>query len=339
MRVAVVGLGRMGRRHVQVVSALGMQIAGLCDQSQQSIDATRKEFGLNDEGLYFGDGIAMLRALRVDAVVVATTAPSHCELVCEAAGNGARFILCEKPMACSLDDARIMIAACSRSGAVLAVNHQMQFMAQYMQAKALAGSPALGGLVSVLVCGSNFGLAMNASHYFEMFRYVSGGGALTVQAWLDEERVPNPRGAQFEDRAGKLRIIGKRGTSMYLDCSAAAGHGLQVVYLCRYGQIFVDELSGFVRVTRREDQYRELPTTRYGMPAVEAITHIEPADVIAPTRAVWEAMLASRPFPNGEVGLHALQCLCAAHTSHEFGGVALKIDDPRIDASRRYPWA
>lgn len=338
MRVAVIGLGRMGRRHVQVVRGLGMQIVGLCDQSPQSIDATRKELGLSDDRVYFNDGIAMLRELRAEAVVVATTAPSHRDLVVEAARSGARFILCEKPMACSLDDAREMIAACAKSGAVLAVNHQMQFMAQYTQANALVSSPALGGLVSILVSGSNFGLAMNASHYFEMFRYISGAGALTAQAWLDEERVPNPRGAQFEDRAGKVRIVGDS-VSMYLDCSAGAGHGLQVVYLCRLGQIYVDELSGFMRVIRREDQYRELPTTRYGMPAVEEVTRIEPADVIGPTRSVWEAVLTGQSFPDGNAGLHALQCLCAAHTSHELGGVALKLDDPRIDPSRRYPWA
>lgn len=338
MRVAVIGLGRMGRRHVRVVRDMGMEIVGLCDQSLQSIEITREEFGIK-EGVCFTDGATMLQQAHPEAVVVATTAPSHCNLVCEAARGGASFILCEKPVACSIAEAQLMIATCARSGAVLAVNHQMQFMQQYTQVKSLAASSELGGLVSIIVCGSNFGLAMNASHYFEMFRYMTDDVALSIEAWLDEERVPNPRGSQFEDRAGKVRVTGQGGISMYVDCSAGAGHGLQVVYICRLGQIFVDELSGFMRVVRREDAYRDLPTTRYGMPAVEKVAHIEPADVIAPTRSVWEAMLARQSFPSGHAGLHALQCLCAVHTSHELGGIRLQLDDARIDPARRYSWA
>jgi predicted dehydrogenase len=338
MKVAVIGLGRMGLRHLQVVRDLGMQIVALCDQAQQSIDSARAQPGAG-EARGFTDGQALLQAVRPEAVVIATTAPSHCELVCEAARNGARFILCEKPLATSVRDADRMIDVCAERGAVLAVNHQMQFMAQYTQVKAAVESPQLGGLVSILVAGSNFGLAMNGSHYFQMFRYLTGENAQGVQAWFDREHVPNPRGAQFDDRAGQVRVISSNGACMYMDCSAAAGHGLQVTYICRLGQVFVDELSGFMRTVRREDAYRELPTTRYGMPAVETIRQIEPADVMVPTRAVWEAMLAGAPFPDGEAGRHALRCLCAAHTSHDLGGVPLSLDDERIDRSRSYPWA
>lgn len=338
MKVAVIGLGRMGRRHVQVVRDCGMQLAALCDQSRDSIAVARAEIGTGD-AQYFSDGHELLQTGRPEAVVIATTAPSHCELVCAAAHNGARFILCEKPLATSARDADRMIAVCAELGTVLAVNHQMQFMAQYTEVKAAVAAPALGGLVSILVCGSNFGLAMNGSHYFQMFRYLTDDDVETVEAWLDDERVPNPRGAQFEDRAGKVRVTGRRGVCMYMDCSAAAGHGLQVVYVCRFGQVFVDELSGFMRIVRRADEYRELPSTRYGMPAVESTQQIAPADVMAPTRAVWEAMLAGRSFPDGAAGRHALLCLCAAHTSHELGGVRLRLDDPRIDRGRNYPWA
>jgi predicted dehydrogenase len=323
---------------VQVVRGLGMQVVGLCDRSRESVATCAQETGL-PATLFFDDAFAMLRTAGAEAVVVGTTAPSHAELVTEAAAQGARYILCEKPCATSLREADGMLKTCAERSTVLAVNHQMRFMAQYTQVKELVDSAELGGLVSILVAGSNFGLAMNGSHYFEMFRYMTGGPAETVEAWLDEARVPNPRGVEFEDRAGRVRVTGGRGVAMYLDCSVAAGHGLQVTYVCRYGQIFVDEISGFVRIVRREDAYREQPTTRYGCPAVEEIRRIEPADVIGPTRAVWEAMLAGRPFPDGAAGLHAIRCLCAAHTSHELGGARLRLDDARIDTARRYPWA
>lgn len=338
IRVAVVGLGRMGRRHVRVTQNLGMNLVGVSDRLVEAMDITTKELGVSPS-LFRQSPFELLEEVRPDAVVVATTAPSHCDLVCAAARSGARYILCEKPLATSVDEAERMLAVCRQNGAVLAVNHQMQFMAQYAEIKELAESAVLGGLVGVLVSGSNFGLAMNGSHYFEMFRYMMGGPACSVQAWFDPQHVPNPRGTEFEDRAGAVRVVGLDGRSMFLSCSEAAGHGVQVVYVCRLGQILVDELSGYVRVVHRQHEYRDLPTTRYAMPAIEDIQRVEPADVIAPTQRVWEAMLAGHEFPDGQVGLHAVLCLCAAHTSVENGGIPVRFDDHNIDRNRRYPWA
>lgn len=338
MRVAVIGLGRMGRRHVEVVRGLGLDVVGVCDQSQECLDIARREFDIGSDRC-FQDATDMLDKVRAEAVIVATTAPSHATLVCAAVRLGSRYILCEKPAATSVAQVEQMLEVCQANGVELAVNHQMRFMPQYTEVRALVGTPQLGGLVSIAVAGSNFGLAMNASHYFEMFRYMSGGEAQAVQAWLDDERVPNPRGPQFQDRGGKVRVTGSDGVSMWIDCSVAAGHGLSVIYICRFGQIFVDELSGFMRISRRQDQYRELPTTRYGMPAVEKIQQISPADVIAPTRALWEAMFARQSYPDGRAGLHAVKCLAAAHASHDLGGVCIDLNDARIDRQRVFPWA
>ena len=108
-----------------------------------------------------------------------------------------------------------------------------------------------------------------------------------VQAWFDPGQLANPRGPQFEDRSGRLLAHSEAGPLLYIDFSAAAGWGLQVVYICRYGQIVVDELSGDMRVAARQAEFRDLPTTRYGMPADVRQTTIAPADTVAPTMAVW----------------------------------------------------
>lgn len=337
LNVAVIGLGRMGRRHMQVAQKLGMNVVGACDRLPESIEVAREEFGLRDEVL-FRDPAEMLERVSVDAVIVATTAPSHAELVLRAANANARYILCEKPIATSLEEAESMIGVCAKAKCALAVNHQMRFMPQYTVVKEMIEQPEFGGLVSILVAGSNFGLAMNASHYFEMFRFMTGEEVASVEAWLDPEKVPNPRGEIFEDRAGRVRATNASGVAMYIDCSARAGHGLNVMYVCRYGQIYVDELTGFLRVSRRKEEFRSLPTTRYGMPSVDEIKQIEAADVIAPTEAVWRAMLSGEPFPDGRTGLHAIRCLAAAHASDELG-TEVQLDSARLARNRVFPWA
>ena len=184
-RVAVIGLGRMGVRHLEAVSKVGMTIVGVADIAEAARRAAATRFAVDGSGCH-ADGVEMLRSVRPDAVVIATTAPSHAPLVVAAAEAGVRHILCEKPMAVSLTEADEMIAACKRSGSMLAINHQMRFMEQYTLVKDLTGSNELGPLVSILVAASNFGLAMNACHYFEMFRYLCDAEIGSIQAWFDQ---------------------------------------------------------------------------------------------------------------------------------------------------------
>jgi predicted dehydrogenase len=338
MRAGVIGLGRMGARHIEVIKSLGMSLAGVADSSEQARATAQERHGF-DPSACFADGIEMLRAIRPQALVVATTAPSHAALVLSAAEAGVRFILCEKPMATSLADARQMMAACQSAGAALAINHQMRFMEQYTRVKSLIGSPALGPLASVVVAASNFGLAMNASHYFEMFRYISDHDICMVSAWFENGKLANPRGPQFEDRSGRVLAQSADGTSMYLDFSVNAGNGVTVVYICRNGQIVVDELNGTMRVLARKAEFRELPTTRYGMPSDIRTDSIAPADVVEPTKALWSAVLAGKPYADGLAGYHALSCCVAAHVSHDRGGLPVSIEDPDLPSDQQFKWA
>ena len=338
LRVAIIGLGRMGVRHLQAVQRLGMTVCGLADILPDSMSAACSSNGI-DSAACFTDPYEMLRRVRPQALVISTTAPTHAAFVTAAIEHGVRYILCEKPMARSLAEADTMIDVCRKAGAALAVNHQMRFMPQYTQVKALIGNDELGDLSSILVAGSNFGLAMNASHYFETFRYISDAPVQSVQSWFEPGQLANPRGVQFEDRSGRLLARSATGLSMYIDFSATAGWGLQVVYICRYGQIVVDELCGEMRVATRQAEFRTLPTTRYGMPADVRQFAIDPADTVVPTMEVWSALLDGRSYPDGTAGAHALACLVAAHVSNEAGSREVRLDDPALPRDRVFNWA
>lgn len=337
MKFCAIGLGRMGRRHLQVAKNLGFDIVGIYDPMPESVDLAIEEYDL-PTSVVFDSVQLMLESAMPDALVVASTAPSHCEYVVQVAKAGVRYILCEKPMATSINECNQMIAACAEYGALLAINHQMRFMEQYTVVKELAQSDALGGLRSITVAGSNFGLAMNAVHYFEMFRYLAGEDIELVNFWADEARVPNPRGSQYEDRSGQLRAISGSGIRLYMDIGGDQGHGIQVVYGCRFGQILVDELAGFMRYTSRNEEFRELPTTRYGMPSATQVCQIAPADAIAPTQSVWQALLNDGPYPDGVAGLHALRVLVAANLSAEADGQPMEVTQDQC-VERSFPWA
>lgn len=338
MRVAVIGAGRMGQRHIQVVQGMGLDLVGVSDQSPETLRLIQTTLGVAPERL-FTDSQAMLNSVRAECVVVATTAPSHAALTLAAVSTGATHILCEKPMATSILECDHMIAATSSAGVRLAINHQMRFMEQYTKPKAIVDSEAFGGLSAVVVVAGNIGMAMNGSHYFEMLRYMTGEPVDSVTAWLSDPGGPNPRGSQYQDRAGSIRATTASGKRLYLEIGADQGQGIQVVYSGRYGQLVVNELAGTYYLMERQKENRSLPTTRYGAAWGEKQEHIAPADALAPTRSVLEALLGNRPIPMGEDGRRAIEALVAAYVSDETGNRTVRLDDPMIDPARRFPWA
>ncbi len=327
----------MGERHLENVLLQKLEIVGIVDQFEESLRRCAERFSLAEEAC-FTDPVACLEMAKPECVIVSTTAPSHCELVCLAAKMGARYILCEKPMAISLEQCDHMIEVAARHGARLAVNHQMRFMEQYTKPKAWLASEEFGGFKSATFVGGNFGLAMNASHYIEMFRYLSDELPIKVSAWFSDEDVPNPRGVNFHDKAGSLRIETANGHRLYMEIGADQGHGMRMSYAGRLGQIFVDEGSGKASLSYRKGEDRELPTTRYLMPSIEREEAIEPASATAPSLRVLQALLDGNDYPDGAIGRMAVAALVAAHVSDESGHVEVSIDE-KLPAEREFPWA
>jgi len=337
MKTVIIGAGRMGRRHIQIVRDLGLNLAGICDLNPEALSLATEEYSIRTD-LHFTDVRHLLRQTEPECVIIATTAPTHCEYTCLAAESGAKYVLCEKPMAVSLAECDKMLEVCAHYGTELAVNHQMRFMEQYTAPKPIIESDAFGGLCSITVVGGNFGMAMNGTHYFEMFRFMTNEAPVEVCAWFSPGKVPNPRGAQFEDRAGAVRLASSSGIRYYMEISADQGHGVHVIYAGPYGQLVVDELAGNVKLITRDKEYRNLPSSRYGMPATEKNFKIQPADVIAPSRAVLSALLNKTNFPTGEDGRMAVSVLVGAYVSDENGHRPVRIDEELLPRDRVFPW-
>ena len=67
----------------------------------------------------------LVRSPDVDAVYISTTNELHCAQTLAAARAG-KHVLCEKPLALSVDDAREMVQACRAAGVVMGTNHHLR---------------------------------------------------------------------------------------------------------------------------------------------------------------------------------------------------------------------
>lgn len=337
MNTVVIGAGRMGRRHIEVVKKLGLNLIGVVDLNNESLNVAKKECDIPRD-LLFTDINKVLKNSTPDCAIISTTADSHANLTRKLAEKRVKYILVEKPLAVSLDQCIDMINTCEKYGCILSVNHQMRFMEQYIKPKTLLSSEEYGGFKSMTVVAGNFGMSMNGTHYFEAFRYLCDEDPYEVTAWFDNEIIPNPRGNQFEDRAGSIRVTTKSGKRLYLEISSDQGHGLEIIYAARNGIITVSELYGDLGGTVRKKEFRELPTTRYGMPATRKKIKIEAAEVIDSTALVLEALLKDQNRVTGEQGMMAVKVLAAAYKSAENGNKTIRLDEP-LNTSRIFPWA
>jgi predicted dehydrogenase len=120
LRVAVVGVGYWGSKHLRVLS-------GFPDVEALAVDPRLPTMPDYAHFLTQGRGFTDLAdALpHVDAVVVATHPTSHARLALQALTAG-RHVLVEKPLATTTADARALIDAADAAGAVLMVGHTFE---------------------------------------------------------------------------------------------------------------------------------------------------------------------------------------------------------------------
>ena len=86
---------------------------------------------------------ALLADPKVDAVYISTTNELHKAQTLAAAAAG-KHVLCEKPLALTLEDAREMVAACDRAGVVMGTNHHLRNAASHRKIRELVQSGAIG---------------------------------------------------------------------------------------------------------------------------------------------------------------------------------------------------
>lgn len=145
-RIACIGLGAMGEKHLRVYHALAdAQVVAISDLSHDLAARLSAKFG---EIPYYTDYREMLAKEKPDAVAIAVPDAAHVEPVkaCLAAGA---HVLVEKPLATTLADADDMIRFAEECGRILMVNYSHRWVPAYFQAKKLVDSGQYGAPIMV----------------------------------------------------------------------------------------------------------------------------------------------------------------------------------------------
>jgi predicted dehydrogenase len=135
VRIAVVGVGHLGRHHARVVASTpGVRCVGVHDHHEGRAEEVARELDLPI--------LASLEtvAQSADAVVIATPTVSHAAIARYLLDRG-RDVLIEKPMASSVAEAEDLIVRARQGDRLIAVGHVERFNPAVQAALALVSRP------------------------------------------------------------------------------------------------------------------------------------------------------------------------------------------------------
>jgi len=142
LRVAVVGLGKMGLVHSCVLSVLpNVEIVAICEKSGMIRRFSKKIF----KGVSIVDDVAKLAEFDLDAAFVTTPIPSHFAVTKALyAGNVVRNVFVEKTLADDFEQAAELTGLARKSEGVNMVGYLRRFYVTFRKARELLLQRAIG---------------------------------------------------------------------------------------------------------------------------------------------------------------------------------------------------
>ncbi len=135
------GAGTMGSVHARAYERLeDVNLVGIVDTNLQKATELAEELGTKAFRTYEE---AVEGGEVIDAVSICLPTPLHKEFLIKAADDK-RHVICEKPLARTLDDAREMINYCKEKDVKLFVGHVVRFFPEYVKAKQLVAADKIG---------------------------------------------------------------------------------------------------------------------------------------------------------------------------------------------------
>jgi predicted dehydrogenase len=154
VQIAVVGVGGWGknlaRNYAQLPEA---NLRYVCDLDAKKLEQVARQYPGTRATREFDD---LLRDQELEAIVVATHAPSHFKL-CKAALEAGKDVYVEKPMVLNSADARELIALADRLGRVLMVGHLLEYHPVVTRLREMIAAGELGRVYYVYSQRLNLG--------------------------------------------------------------------------------------------------------------------------------------------------------------------------------------
>ncbi len=328
LHLAVIGAGFWARYQLAAWQELKtVRCVAVCDRVRAKAEALAGELGVPAA---YDDVEEMLERGRPDLIDVITDVSSHERLVRLAATHKIP-VICQKPMAPSLEIARSMVTACEQAGVPFAVHENWRWQAPLRELKRVLESKVIGrpfrariDFISSFPVFDNqpelkelgqFILADMGSHILDAARFLFGEA---TSVYCQTSRVHQD--IRGEDVATVVMPMGEAGTSVVCQMSYASRTEHE-----RFPETFVIvegdrgsvELAPdyWIRVTNEDGTHSRRispPFYRWADPRYNVVH----SSMVACHRNLAEAVLRDQPVEtNGADNLETVKLVFAAYES------------------------
>ncbi len=153
VRIGLVGMGFMGQQHFAIYDAMeSVEVVAVCDKLPERVaekaasiggnigEASELDLSAQVRYVCFED---MLEAEELDCVDICTPTPLHAEMTVQALEAGCH-VICEKPMARTVEQCDQMIAAAESAGKLLFIAQCIRFWPEYEVLQRMLDAGELG---------------------------------------------------------------------------------------------------------------------------------------------------------------------------------------------------
>jgi predicted dehydrogenase len=191
-KTAVLGTGFMGRVHLEAIRRLGnVQVVAVASLEE---DIARKLAAQFSVARVEADYRKVLEDPAIDAVHICTPNAQHFPMAQDALKAG-KHVVCEKPLATTVEEAKMLVATVDRTGLRNCLNHNLRYYPAVQQMRGLREAGELGDILVVqggysqdwLLYDTDYNWRVDAaeggasrcladigSHWFDMAEHVTG---------------------------------------------------------------------------------------------------------------------------------------------------------------------
>jgi len=250
IKAAIIGVGQQGKRILQALQMIpNLEIIGVVDKSKAMLKSI-------DKGIKTYDDInEFYKENSIDLLCIATNGPSHCELVLQASKKKVKFIFLEKPMACSIIECEKIIKVITDNDIRLLVNHLRRLHPIYKWLKEKIISKEMGQIRSLNFLSMGIGLSAKATHWFDLsiFLLEEQNELISVTAQIDEQKMTNPRGAEFIDPGGIVILEFTNHCRSTIEQIEDGFCPLKIEAIFTNGYVEINEKTGIVKIMSNDN--------------------------------------------------------------------------------------
>lgn len=321
--VGVLGVGEMGRRHAENLRRLvpEARLVAIADVSEQRAKQTAEELEIEHA---YASLEQLLERKDIGAILIATPDKLHAAAIRAAAAAG-KDILCEKPLATSLEDAQGALHEVSRGKVRLQVGFMRRYDPGYAAAAKRIEDGEIGTPVIFKSCGRDKDeppMAAYLSNVNGMLFYTNTIHDFDLARWLMQDEVTEvhayttsairPEVAKYGDVvASVVNLKYAKGAIGNVESYAQAvyGYDVRTEIIGSQGSIQVGSLQKTPAVFLSRGGGTEILADHFLSRFADAY--------LAEVRDFVQRILADQPpRVTGEDGLRALEIAVAAENSH-----------------------